>query len=257
MRREPQHRSEVDADSAVRKLRAVIAAYRGERWSFKLDKQAHDVLTRLADSREAAISFARLKLKDQREWKGTPSEWESILTTCIWVDKLAREFSPRVADEQKMLDRLEQYDNAVAELRGFVAQQTKSPSDDDLLTESVVDEPAVIAAMTRGLDLIGGLIDLRRRIAKDTDSRLGATRDKHYKESPNNAAIQHLAEEVDKITGKPHRLEVATLAEVILGTTRSVTVDRVRGATRREERSGSGRRTRTSSHPGRKAKAAL
>ncbi len=201
------------------RLREAVDAYRAEQKD-KLDKPALALLDRLADSPDAA------KLCEICE--GLKSDEASFLTLCIKVEQVARTFPAHIKAEQKMLARLKRLDKAIADLREFVAEETKGPPPaSDLLTRwtGFRGGDAIVAAILRGLDLIVKLIEGRRYIVNTTAPWLGATRDKHHKEAANNAAIWHVADAVRRATGKAHREKVAELAQVILEA--DVSIERV------------------------------
>ncbi len=124
--------------------------------------------------------------------------------------------------------RLKRLDKAVAELRAFVAEETKRlPPGLDLLSLrfEFCDDRSVVGEITSGLDLIAEVIERKRQYVNSIPSRLGATRDKRHKEAANSAAIWRVANAVHALLGKPHRKEVAELAQVILAT--DVSIERV------------------------------
>jgi hypothetical protein len=200
--------------AAAARLREAVAAYRVEHKE-KLDQSAIAVLDSLAASPNAAEICGRLNFEEA-----------SFLEVCLSVEQVARAFRARILAEEKMPERLNRLDKAVAELRWFIIEQT-TPSPDVVLRPwlGFADGVAKVETMTGGLDLIAKLIERRRRAKNEVATKIGATRDKHHKEAANNAAIWHLADAVCRATGKPHRKEVAELTHLILKT--NVGVDRV------------------------------
>jgi hypothetical protein len=88
--------------------------------------------------------------------------------------------------------------------------------------------------MKRGLYLIAGYASAERRIATETQGRLGATRKVHFKRAAENAAIGWLAAEVRRLTGRPHHIAVAQLAGIIVKA--EISEDRVVNALRVRKR---------------------
>jgi hypothetical protein len=205
-------------------MREAANAYRAEH---ELDPCALKLLERLVDDPDAAAICQRLNLEES-----------SFLRLCILVEQVARTFLERVEAKPIILAQLERFETAVAELRGFVSWAKKSPPASDLLSVWVAprnaDPDDAFAVATRGLNLIESLIWEHRRIAETSESRFGATRDKHHKEAANNAAIWRLADEVRRATGKAYRREVAELVQIILGV--DVSENRVRHAVRTRHR---------------------
>lgn len=210
-------------------MRDAIDAYCAERKD-TLDQRALNLLARLANSSDAAKAFERLKLKDRREEA-------KVLTTFIQAEDLARTFPQRITKAKMTLVRLERHGRAVAGLRTFVDEliaQQKNPPAFDLLSARILEPPANIVAMKRGLDHIADRIEAGRRVAKEDVLRLGATRKSQIKRAGQNAAIGWLGEGVRRTTGKPHLPVVADLAQVTIGA--EVSVDRVRHAVRTRKR---------------------
>lgn len=206
-------------------LRQVIDSYRVEQKD-TLDIWAHAVLDRLADSPDAANAFERLS-KHHRDVPGeTAVHGANVLLWCTMGEFVFRGFRQESENAKKTSARVEQLDKAVAALRKFADEQKYWPPFRH-------PSPADIAAMRHGLDLIADRIDECRRFAKDTPSRIGATRKIHTKKAAENATISFLAMNVQSITGKPHYKEVADLAQAILGPKAHVSDDRVRAAVRK------------------------
>jgi hypothetical protein len=220
----------------VKRLRNAIEAYCADRTD-KLDKRAHELLTRLADSSDAAKAFQQLKLKDRLAEA-------CILTACIEADDVARTFDRRISKQKDVSVRAKRWDEAVALLRKFVAEVSDQKellrvglAGFDLWSLAIFEPPADNAALQHALDLIASSIEWRRGVAEANVAHLGATRDAGIKQAAENAAIWVLAAGVydaarePPLPGKPHLRQVAELAEVIFGT--GVSVDRVREALRK------------------------
>jgi hypothetical protein len=73
----------------ARALPEAIALYRAEQQS-KFPREALTLLARLADDRNAAEAFARLKLKDR-------TAEAAVIAACIEAEELARTFEQRAA----------------------------------------------------------------------------------------------------------------------------------------------------------------
>jgi hypothetical protein len=218
-------------------LRDAIQIYRFEQQE-TLEKWARELLTRLADSPNAANAFDRLRLKDRRAEA-------RVVRACVEAQNVARTFSRRLKQQKDVLVRAKRWDRAVAELRKFVAEvaDQKEPQRVGLVgldhwSLSIFEPPAQNAELKHALDLIASAIEWRRGIAEANMADLGATRDAYIKQAPENAAIWVLAAGVydaarkPPMPGKPHVREVADLAEAILGTGAEVFLDRVRNVLR-------------------------
>jgi len=128
-------------------------------------------------------------------------------------------------------------DDAVGLLRKFVDEvaKRKEPSALDLLSARVHEPDSNIVAMKLGLLLIADRITAEQRKAEETKLRLGATRKTGTIDARRVAAVGWLGDAVHRITGQPHRPQVAKLANVILGRD-AVTEDQVNHATRTRRR---------------------
>jgi hypothetical protein len=82
------------------------------------------------------------------------------------------------------------------------------------------------------LDCIAELIELRKEASDEVMIEIGVTRKAGTSAAAATAAIGWLAEEVERLAGKPFVPQVATLAEIALGIG-EVTPDRVRAARKR------------------------
>src|SRR5262245_9834053 len=123
--------------------------------------------------------------------------------------------------------RMERLANAHAELSNFVDELAESARLWSIFApfEFAPFERKPVAEMKRGLKLIANKIEARRCAVKEVTPQFGLTRKTQSKEAAENAAIWMLAEAVRRTTGKPHVLEVADLAQVLLG--KQVSLDRV------------------------------
>jgi len=230
---------------ATTRLREAVDAFRAKQ-NDRLDDWARGLLARLANSSNAAKAFERLKLNRREE--------AEVLEACIEAEELVRTFAHRLKRAKKRLVDIERIENAYGELRKFVAHVIEQNSWPYAGMFSPVMEDNR-ATMVRGLDLIADRIEMERSIAKESFARFGATRKSHIKEAAENAAIWWLAEQIHgvflsrnspsalhlgnsrskekpKANSRPamrvHRLEIADLAQVILGP--DVSVERVRHA---------------------------
>jgi hypothetical protein len=196
----------------------------------KLNESARELLARLAKHSHSRRAFDRLKLKNR-------CDEAAFLATCIAADELARSFSKRILGAQKAVSRMERLSEAVALLREFVKKL-----ESDQFYPVIGDSNK---AMHNGLYWIDDRIGTIRRLAKEDQLRLGATRSNGLTKkssandgtesiAPQNAAIGWLADGVRRITGKAHMKAVTELAKVILRTT--LTEDRVRAASRVRKR---------------------
>ena len=212
-------------------LRKAVEAYRAEHegWARAgrkgMERWALELLDRLANSNEAAEAFGRLKLKDGRE--------RDFVALCILTAEFARTFPKRISSEQEISAQLERHDEAVSDLRKFIGGQMTRFSDflvpqvlvvegqTDLLPSwglrRTIDLPEEFGAMMHGLDLIAETIKKRRHIGEDVMAEWRVTRKKRHENAGVIAAIRHLRKEVCRLTGKPHKRELTTLAPVILG----------------------------------------
>jgi hypothetical protein len=196
------------------KLRETIGAHEE-----LFDQRALKSLARLAESSDAAEAFERLKLKNT-------GDGFLILSEYIEAERLLSEFPQRIAKWNRTLARMERLEKLVAELRKFVDELAESARH----CISARIERQQIAAMKRGLKLIANKIEAKRCNVKEVTPQFGITRKTQSKEAAENAAIWMLAEAIRRTTGKPHVLEVADLAQVLLG--KQVSLDRVRHVVR-------------------------
>lgn len=166
-------------------------------------------------------TFERLKLTNR-------SQEHRILITLIEAEQLARTFQKRITDRKLLLEKLDQVLESVTRLKAFVdeiaAEQTDFTSSDRLSAK--IKEPANVNTMRQGLSLINDRVLAGQRVAKEDHGRLGVTRKSNMKQASQNAAIGWLAEGVRRITGRPHHLIVADLAQIVLNT--EVSLDRVK-----------------------------
>lgn len=228
--------------AGARSLRDAIETYRTEH-ERKVDREALDLLSRLAKSTLASQAFLGLALSRAAE--------EQVLVGCIEADKLARNFLRLVQKQEDALSRSEQWDKALVKLRKFAAEISEEKeslrlhlANLDLWSSSIFESPADSDAVADALNLIARAVEWRRGIAQANLVHLGATRKKGKKSietAAENAAIWVLAASVyDAVRtsplpfkrGKddvydPHVAEIAHLAQVILRTAK-ITEDRVR-----------------------------
>jgi len=229
----------ISKQAGARSLRDAINTYQTEH-ERKLDKQALQLLFRLAKSTDASEAFKRLGPKSRQAE-------EALLAACIEADNLVRNF-PRLVQKQKdALSRSKQWHKALAELRRFVAEiaEEKEPlrlglANLDLWSLSAFEPPADNDALKHDLDLFARAIEWRRGIAQANLAHLGANRKAHTKNAAENAAIWVLAAGVydtartpplpvkrqEKEVADPNLNEIADLAQVILRT--EILPDRVR-----------------------------
>lgn len=201
------------------KLREAIDAYRD-----LFDQRALKLLTQLVGS-DAAEVFERLTLKDRSDYDYVCI---SILTACIEAEQLTRTFPQQIRKAKGTLARMEQLDNAVAELRNFLAELAKQNEFVHSLISTIKRDH--VEAMMHGLNLIAGRIEAKRCAATEVMPLLGATRKTQSKEAAANAAIWVIANQVLRTAGKPHLEAVADLAQFILRT--GVSLERVRHVVR-------------------------
>ena len=150
------------------RLHDALAAYRAA-FGDHLDPKAAAVLDRLSSDERAAAAFAELGLNEGGA--------HTILTTCLEADELRRTFEGHVRTmlhEQRKDGRLDQLCKVVEELRLFANELNRQP--DDRLSASLRCDPSVITEIKHGLYYLADAIEPRRRIAKETVRRLGATR---------------------------------------------------------------------------------
>jgi hypothetical protein len=213
------------ADSKL--LHDAIAAYRAADGD-SLDRAAEAVLDRLSSDDRAAAAFAAFGLDENGARR--------ILTGCIEADELRRTFEEDIGAmlrEQRKDGRLDRLSKAVEELRLFAEELNRRPA--NRLSAFVTDDPSVIADVKRGLYHLADAIDTRRRIAKETIRRLGATRKNvDAGKAAETAAIGWLADGVRRCCGRPFFKATADLAEVIFSG--EITIDRVREASRTRQR---------------------
>jgi hypothetical protein len=197
------------------RLREAIEFYLAQH-NEELDEQARELLTRLADSDDAADAFEGLKLK--RDDEG------AIIRACIEAKNLARTFPERVKKAKDMLKRRKPLREAVATLRALlkeiIGEQHKPP---DPLWIRGLEPCEDIAAMQRGLALFEKRIEyVEKQVAELNLFQLRVSR---KSEAPSKtlsagqfAAIGRLADEVKRVTGEAHYDEIADLAGVVFGT---------------------------------------
>jgi hypothetical protein len=214
-------------DIKLGRMHDALAAYRAAAGDHR-DPKAAAVLDRLSSDERAAAAFAEFGLDEGGA--------HTILTTCLQADELRRTFEGHVRtmlDEQRKDGRLDRLCKAVEELRLFANELNRHP--DDRLSASLRYDPSVITEVKHGLYYLADAIEARRRIAKETVRRLGATRKMFDAgKAAETAAIRWLAEGVGRCCGRPCLRAAADLAEATLGG--EVTIDRVRGALRTRRR---------------------
>jgi hypothetical protein len=207
-------------------LSDALFAYRAEAGD-RLDAAAA-VLDRLSRDDRAAAAFAELDLDEAGARK--------ILTACIEADELHRNFEGHIStmlDELRKDGRLDRLSKAIADLQCFAKELNRQP--DDRLSASLIYDLFTISEMNHGLYCLNNAIEARRRIAKETVQRLGATRKKlNDGKAAETAAIGWLAEGVRRCCGRAHFRAAADLAEATLGG--EITIDRVREAWRTRQR---------------------
>jgi hypothetical protein len=217
-------------DAQSNPLKKALTAYRALQGD-RLDPQAIAVLDRIAQDRDAATAFAKLKVNDRTA--------SNILTACIEGDELARTFGKRIELEREILGgkgkkgRLKMLDKALADLRLFLRTLEKAPA--DRLSAFIRYDPADLATIRRGLYLIADAIAGRRRIAEETILRVGATRKTYDSgKAAKTAAIGWIAEGVRNNCGRPNTSVAASLTVAPLGC--EVTEERLREAARTRKR---------------------
>src|SRR5271166_1980641 len=197
-------------------LGEAIAEYR-DAVGASLSRHGDAVLKRLAgyEHKRGEKAFAKLKADRDAAF--------AILADCVRAEELRRNFGRHVGIARDT-DKWDRLDAAVKALRGFVVELEKGPA--DKLAAVVVG--ADTADMRRGLYLLAGAIRTGRRIAGETPTRLGATRKAKSEGAATTAAVGWLARAVRKICGEAHYSEVAVLAELALGVSDVISIDRAR-----------------------------
>ena len=163
-RTEVQNQVKPSGPAKPRRLRDAINAYRD---THSLDEAALGLLGRLKDSDDAARAFMKLQLSERDE---TP-----ILQTFIQADQLARTFLQQIEKAERTLEQAGRLDKSVTALRRFVDEliaELQAPPAFDLLSARILEPPANIEAMKRGLALIADRIGAGRRVAKEDLLRL-------------------------------------------------------------------------------------
>jgi hypothetical protein len=233
--------------SGARSLSDAIDTYRAE-YQKKLDKQALNLLSRLAKSTDASEAFRRLGPKSRRAEA-------DLLAACIEANDVVRNF-PRLVQKQKdALSRSTQWHKSLAELRSFAAEisEEKEPlrrglANLDLWSLSIFEPPTDNNVAKQALDLIARAIEWRRGIAQQNLANLGVTRKARTKKAAENAAIGILAAGVydamrvpplpvkrqGKHAADPNLTEIADFAQVILGV--EISTDRVREIRRKHRK---------------------
>jgi hypothetical protein len=187
------------------------------------------------------------QLKPKEHGQAVDAE-AAIIRACVMAEHLARIFPERVKKALKMLERGEQHRRAVAALRVWLdeifSEQSKLP---DPLWVRGLETRDDMEAMGLGLALFERRIEVEKHVAEVNLYQLRATQKHHLRATRKNqarrkpvrkmeaparqvAAVKLLADEVKRVTGKPHYAEIADLASVILRT--EVSLDQVRAAQR-------------------------
>jgi hypothetical protein len=200
-------------------LKDALAAHRASAGD-SLDPKVAAMLDRLAASKEAAQAFETILVGDS-------ANANRLLRACLETEELARTFKRNKSNSELIAEggRLDRLDKAVKELRSFVEETCRESTDQ--LEARIHYDREDIANINRGLHIVDDMIDVRRRVAKETMPRLGATRKlADGGKAGQTAAIGWLAASVRRISQQAHHGAVADLAQVILDSG-VVTIDRV------------------------------
>ncbi len=209
-------------------LSTLVAELRQERPDLSLSDIA--LLERLLDNREAIAIFERMDTEGYACWR--------ILRVCLQANELLHSFKQiidnlkRVLGDSKRLGELETLDRAIQQLSKFVEAEVSVQPASWLLTR-IETPPEAVARMKGGLTLISDAIRVSATVARETRSRLGATRNTNGK-AAERAAVGWLAEGVRGITGKANEALAVELATLIVGP--DVTIDQVHGAAQTRDR---------------------
>jgi hypothetical protein len=187
-----------------------------------------------------------------------PSAQASIMRACEQADHLRQVWNEKIEAERAICSaggRLDRLDKALLLLNDFIKEIVDNKSA-GMLDAQVIYDSHSVATMKRGLYLLSNCIAGRRRIAKETLLRLGATRETGTSRSRSSkaktsgitrksrtrgspaetAAIGWLAEGIRRACGRPHLDASLDLFAIIVG--HEITADRINEAMRtRRERS--------------------
>jgi hypothetical protein len=187
------------------------------------------MLNRLAASNDAARAFETILIDNF-------ASANRLLLACIEAELLARTFkrnktSRAMIAQGGLFDRL---DEAVRELRKFLEDTRRRPSDQ--LAARISYHHEDITKIDDALRGVADMIDVRRRIEKETMLRLGATRKiEDGGKAGETAAIGWLAVSVRRMSQRAHHRSVADLAVVVLDCG-DVTIERVSKAEQTQQR---------------------
>jgi hypothetical protein len=154
-----------------------------------------------------------------------------VVRCCGEFYEVYRAFPEVTARELAMQDRCAAQMTNVDALGEFMRELARKP-EHPLIEACVAIEPHEVESWLLALADMRGTIEARQRIAVETPARLGMTQKHHQEEARLIAALGYLAEGIERISGQPHYRHVATLAEIVLGTTEEIDPDRVRSALR-------------------------
>jgi hypothetical protein len=217
-------------------LKSAIDTFRAKVGD-NLDQNANDVLNRLAADGRAVKAFPTFDVDETGAC--------NIIGACIEFDLLVKEFPKKLAAEREFLRRREGLKRSVKDLRDFVSEISRGPSDRlDAYINYTSDE---LATMRAGLYFVEDAIRMRNGIAKETPLRLGATRKQKTQAAAVTAALGWLAEGVrSACQGTLVMRAAADLAEAVLGGKAEISEDRIKEAerTRKAREAERTRRTR-------------
>jgi hypothetical protein len=154
-----------------------------------------------------------------------------VVRCCGEFYEVYQAFPEVTARELAMQDRCAAQMTAVDALEEFMRELARKPKH-PLIEAYVSIEPHQVESWLIALADMHGTINARRRIAVETPTRLGMTQKHSQEEAREIAALGYFAEGIERISGQPHYQQVATLAEIVLGTTEEIDPERVRSALR-------------------------
>lgn len=194
----------------------------------ELDQHALTLLERLAESKDAAKTFASLALQTSGQSK--------LLMVCIEAEQINRHFKEITAVTERLavIDKYKVMTETLRALVEKIAEEQNYKTFFDRHAAIISEPPENISAMRHGLYLLAGHLNSRETAVKQDQIRLGATRNRHMEGASENAAIYRLGVGVRETTGERNLNAVIELGQIILKM--ELTEDRVKKAIETRDR---------------------
>lgn len=207
----------------VVKLRRAIAKHKAE--LLKVDARAGEALQRLYP--KAAAAFAKLTEKPCQVHDSHGCIEFQVLQCCVEAHTLWQGYPKKVEQNERLARRFADDKAAADRLRGLLRDVSR-PAVPGLAARLPAD---LIDDADAGLLALDYIIAHQQRIIAEDEPRLHITRKAKADGQRVAAGVHWLAAGIARLTGRPHRPEVAALARLVFGDP-TVSEDRVRRATR-------------------------